>query len=149
LYVYKQQQKIGKPLADLFPFFEKPENLSLLTPKWLSFKIKSKEPLSMKEGARFEYTIKLFGIPMHWETLITKYEPPFQFVDEQLKGPYKVWIHTHSFIENNEQVLMTDEVKYDLYGGFLKGIINHFFIKHSIKQIFRFRKAAITEFFNL
>jgi ligand-binding SRPBCC domain-containing protein len=149
LYIFKQEQIISHPLSKLLPFFERPENLSKLTPNWLSFKIKTAFPLEMKEGAEFEYTIKLLGIPMNWKTRIVKYSPPFFFTDEQIKGPYKKWIHTHTFAEQDGgKVLMKDEVEYDLYGGFLKYIIYKIFVKHSIKKIFEFRRLAIKREFS-
>lgn len=147
MYIFKHEQIINQPLSKLFLFFEKPENLSKLTPSWLSFKIKTALPLEMKEGAEFEYTIRLLGIPINWKTLIIKYSPPFSFTDEQVNGPYKKWIHTHTFKEKEGKVLMKDEVKYDLYGGFLKYFIHNILVKHSIKKIFEFRKKAIEKEF--
>ncbi len=77
MYIFKQEQIINQQLSRLFPFFERPENLSKLTTNWLSFKIKTAFPLDMKEGAEFEYKIKLLGIPMSWKTRIVKYSPRF------------------------------------------------------------------------
>ena len=148
MFIFEQEQIINQPLSKLFPFFERPENLSKLTPKWLSFEIRTKLPLEMKQGATFEYTISLFGIPMKWKTLIVKYSPPNIFIDEQVKGPYKKWVHTHSFKEINGKVTMADRVEYDLYGGFLKYIIN-IFVAISVKKIFNYRKISIEkEFLN-
>ena len=149
MYIYKQEQYINKPLSQVFPFFERPENLSMLTPNWLNFKIKTPSPIQMKTDAKIEYSIKLFGIPMKWETEIIKYSPPFLFIDEQKKGPYKKWVHTHSFEEINGKVLMKDKIDYDLYGGILKHLIHKFFVKPSITKIFEFRKITIEKEFNL
>jgi|YelNatPaOPRAMG01_1025707.scaffolds.fasta_scaffold00094_58 ligand-binding SRPBCC domain-containing protein len=147
MYNFKQEQYINKSLSKLFPFFERPENLSKLTPSWLSFKIKTPLPIQMKEGATIEYSIKLFGIPMNWKTEIIKYSPPFLFIDEQKKGPYKKWVHTHSFEEINGKVLMKDKIDYDLYGGILKHLIHKFFVKPLINKIFEFRKITIEKEF--
>lgn len=148
MFIFEQEQIINQPLSRLFRFFERPENLSKLTPHWLSFKITTKLPLEMKQGAEFEYTISLFGIPMKWKTLIAKYSPPNIFIDEQVKGPYKKWVHTHSFVEIKGRVIMKDRVEYDLYGGFLKYIIN-IIVGLSIKKIFNYRKISIEEEFSV
>ena len=143
MYNFKQVQKLNSNLYDVFEFFQKPENLAKVTPRWINFKIKSQPPLIMKEGAEFEYTIKFYGIPVYWKTRIAKYSPPNIFIDEQLNGPYKIWIHTHKFQQVDGHVVMEDSVDYDLHGGILKGIIHNLFVKNSVRKIFEYRKAVI------
>lgn len=143
MYNFKQTQKINSNLNQVFEFFQKPDNLSRITPKWINFSIKSKPPLDMKEGAEFEYSIKLYGIPIFWRTKIVRYSPPEIFVDEQLKGPYKTWIHTHKFKQSEGYVIMEDNVDYDLYGGIFKDLLHKLFVKNSVKRIFKFRKEII------
>ncbi|MBL1214612.1 MAG: SRPBCC family protein [Ignavibacteriae bacterium] len=141
----KSEQIIKLPIEKVFSFFERPENLSLITPKWLKFNILTPEPLVMKSGAIFDYQIKIFGIPNRWKTLITDYDPPYKFVDEQAKGPYKKWIHTHTFEKIEGGTLVTDNVDYDLYGGAAAKIINEIYIKHSVKSIFTYRSKVLNE----
>ena len=143
MYKFEQEQIVDKKLDEIFPFFTKPENLSLITPNWLKFKIKKKSTEKMEENAEFVYTIKFHNIPMFWKTKITKYEPPLIFVDEQVKGPYKKWIHTHTFKEKGDKTILYDKVEYDLYGWFLKGFINKWFVKNSVKKIFEYRRSVI------
>lgn len=148
MYYFNQKQTILKNLDVVFPFFEKPENLQCITPKSLSFKILSKQPLVMKRGAEFDYYISVFGLPMKWKTLITEYSPPNQFQDVQLKGPYKVWEHTHKFYQKDDYVIMEDIVKYDLYGGIFKHLINKLFILPMLNKIFNYRKSFIDNYFH-
>jgi len=143
MYILEQEQTIYKKLEEIFLFFSKPENLSLLTPSWLKFKIKKKSTEDMEENAQFVYTIKFHNIPMYWKTQITKFEPPHVFVDEQLRGPYKKWVHTHTFEARRDSTVMFDRVEYDLYGWFLKSIIHNFFVKKSVKKIFKYRKKVL------
>ena len=147
MFVFEQKQIINNKLDYIFPFFSKPENLSTITPNWLKFKIKTKPPLVMKNNAKFDYVIKFFGVPMKWTTVITDYNPPFMFEGTQTKGPYKLWVHTHSFSEENGKTIMHDCVEYDLYGGPLKYLINSLFVKKSINKIFAFRKEIIKKRF--
>lgn len=147
MFEFNQQQIINAPIEKVFSFFQQPENLSKTTPAWLNFKILTPLPLTMKEGAIFEYEIKLFGFRFLWKTLISKYKPLELFVDEQNKGPYKKWVHTHSFVEINGKVIMHDHISYDLFGGPLKYLLNKIFIKRSIKNIFKFRKSIFEKEF--
>lgn len=147
MYIIEQEQIINKKLEDIFPFFTNPDNLSAITPSWLKFTIKKKSTNNMKENAEFIYTIKFHGIPMFWQTKITKFEPPYLFVDEQLIGPYKTWIHTHTFEEKGNTTIIRDRVEYDLFGWFLKSAIHKLFIKNTIKKIFEYRKTVLGEYF--
>lgn len=147
MYILEQEQIIDKKLEDIFPFFTKPENLSLLTPHWLKFKIRKKTSANMEVNAEFVYTIKFYNIPMFWKTKITKYEAPNVFVDEQLSGPYKKWVHTHTFEAKGNSTIMRDKVEYDLYGWFLKSIIHRVFVEKSVKKIFQYRKTVLGAYF--
>ena len=111
------KQFIGRPVEEVFGFFSRPENLSVITPSNLNFKILTPTPLEMKQGAVIDYTIKIFKVPIHWRTFITTYDPPFKFVDEQIKGPYNFWHHTHMFKEVPEGVEIFDEVHYSIPFG--------------------------------
>lgn len=107
-----QQQLVRTPIAQVFEFFSRPENLERLTPPDLGFRILTPSPIAMKEGAVIDYTIRIAGLPLRWTTLITLYEPPHRFVDLQLKGPYSYWHHTHTFAETPDGTLLTDDVRY-------------------------------------
>ena len=84
---------------DVFNFFSMPENLVKITPKSLSFTILTPKPIDMEKGTLIDYTISLMGFPVHWRTLISDYNPPHSFIDQQIKGPYAFWHHTHTFTE--------------------------------------------------
>lgn len=130
-------------IDEVFSFFSKAENLELLTPAWLKFKILTPTPILIKKGCLIDYRIKIFGIPVKWKTEITCWQPPHRFIDEQLKGPYKIWKHEHQFIEHDNQTKMIDRVQYQVPGWFLSPIIHNFFVRKAIKNIFKFRSNVI------
>lgn len=138
---------IDRPLFEVFDFFSKAENLDELTPPELQFKIKTPLPIAMGQGTLIDYTIGLHGIPMKWRTLISTWEPPFRFVDEQLKGPYKIWIHEHRFEASENRTKMTDTIQFLSPGWFLEPLINRLFVKEKVEQIFEYRKQKLEELF--
>jgi len=131
----------------VFDFFCKAENLQKLTPPTLNFKILTELPIEMKKGTLIEYQIKLYGIPVVWKTEITKWDPPNEFEDTQLKGPYKLWRHRHIFKDLGEKTEMTDIVKYNPKGFPFNSILNKLFVNKEINKIFSYREDRILSIF--
>ena len=147
LYTLESNQFINKPIEEVFQFFSKPENLSVITPAKLGFKILSPNPVKMEVGRLIDYNIYLLGIPIHWRTLITDYEPPNMFVDQQIKGPYTMWHHTHTFHKVKGGVEIKDRVVYSIPFGFLGRLLNYLWIKRDLNNIFLHRKKVIDKLF--
>lgn len=148
-HVFKAVTNINKPINEVFTFFSKAENLNQLTPPELSFSIKTPLPIYMAKGTIIDYNIKLNGIPFSWKTHIKEWQPPFIFVDEQVKGPYKIWHHTHSFKDlGNGTTEMTDTVKYLSPGWILEPLINKLFVQQKVKDIFAYRKIMLEKIFS-
>ena len=148
VYKIEMNQFIKRPLLEVFEFFSRPENLAQITPGKLNFKILTPGVLEMKEGAIIDYTIKLFNIPIHWRTLITTYEAPYKFVDEQVKGPYAFWHHTHIFKEVRGGVEIHDSVSYSIPFGVIGRILHILWIKRDLQYIFEYRKNVIDTIFS-
>ncbi|MFG0331002.1 MAG: SRPBCC family protein [Phycisphaerales bacterium] len=136
----RAEQLIRRPRGEVFSFFADATNLESITPPWLRFRITSPQPIDIREGARIEYRLRLHGIPIRWRTLISVWDPPFEFVDEQLSGPYRQWVHRHTFEETPEGTQMVDDVHYRPRGG---ALIHRFFIRRDLEAIFQFRADRI------
>lgn len=146
-HIYTGSLEIALPRDEVFLFFANAENLQRITPPNLGFQIITPTPIEMKPGALIDYRISLHGIPMTWRTEITIWDPPFEFVDVQLKGPYKQWIHRHTFTETpNGTTLIEDEVRYRLpFEPF--GDLARFFVEREIKGIFDYRQKIVADVF--
>ena len=135
VYKLKYSQVINANIDEVFDFFSNPENLSILTPEKLKFKILSPTPILMKEGQIIDYTVKLLSVNVRWRTIITEYNCKDKFVDQQLKGPYSMWHHTHEFQELNGKVKMTDTILYAIPFGILGEIVNILWVKKDLDYI--------------
>ena len=147
--VYKLQYThiIDSDINKVFDFFSNPENLALITPSKLDFKILTPVPIKMKEGQLIDYTIKLAGFNIRWRTMITEYLPMKSFVDQQLVGPYSMWHHTHEFEELDGCIKMIDTINYVMPFGLIGRIVNAFWVKRDLNKIFEYRKKIINEYF--
>jgi ligand-binding SRPBCC domain-containing protein len=147
MHILIKETIIKKPLEEVFDFFSKAENLNLLTPPEMQFKIITPSPITIHQGKLIDYKIKVNGIPFKWQTEITVWQPPFRFVDKQKKGPYNTWIHEHLFEARGSSTYMRDTVQFKSPGWILEPIINKLFIEKKVRGIFEYREKVLLQLF--
>ena len=147
--VFRCSVALAAPLDAVFSFFSTAGNLELLTPPWLRFRVLTQGEIAMSRGTQIDYRLRLHGLPLRWRSEITAWEPPHRFVDQQVIGPYRSWIHEHRF-ELQERpgrgpvVIASDEVRYRAPGGRL---VERFLVAPDLERIFRYRTARLRERF--
>lgn len=148
IYHLHREQQLDCTMDEAWDFFSTPRNLDKLTPKSVGFKITHCASEEMHEGQIISYKIKVAPlIWVSWLTEISHVEDRSKFVDNQLSGPYKVWHHTHRFVEDDEGVLMTDDVAYVMPFGVIGTIVNALFVRRQLKHIFDERRRLVAELF--
>jgi ligand-binding SRPBCC domain-containing protein len=130
--------------GQLFPFFADAANLDVITPPWLHFQIVTPSPIEMKVGALIDYRLRVHGMPFRWRTLISTWQPPYCFVDEQVRGPYRRWHHTHTFEAARGGTLARDVVRYAVPCDF---IAHPLFVRKDIGRIFAYRRQVLLQRF--
>lgn len=148
-FYFNAAQLLPINIEDAWNFFSSAKNLAVITPPELDFKILSAlDDKEIYEGMLIDYKVKpLFGIPVRWQTEIFKVNKPAQFTDRQLRGPYKIWEHTHRFFEKENGVLMEDEVNYQLPFGIIGEAAHRMLVQKKIKEIFDFRREILMKIF--
>lgn len=137
-------QWFPQSIETVFEFFADAANLQKITPDWLSFRIVTETPIDMHEGVLIDYRLHLHGLPIRWRTEIAEWNPPHQFVDQMLKGPYSKWHHEHRFESVDGGTRVTDVVHYAVPGG---RIIHKLFVRRDLERIFGYRQQVLAEMF--
>ena len=140
IHEYQSELWLPLPPEPLFSFFADAANLDVITPPWLHFHIVTPPPIAMREGALIDYRLRVHGIPLRWRTRINAWQPPHRFVDEQLRGPYRQWIHEHSFEPHDGGTLARDVVQYAVPFDF---ITHRRFVRPDVEKIFKYRAEAL------
>lgn len=143
-FVFEAEQLLSRPLEEVFGFFSDPGNLQRITPPWLDFEILRGRDMQMRAGLLIDYRLRIHGIPLSWQSEITVWEPPHRFVDEQRHGPYRLWIHEHSFEARGDSTLVRDRVQYAVPGGIL---VQKLLVARDVGRIFAFRRQRLAEIF--
>ena len=143
-WLLQAEVRLPRPAAEIFPFFSDAANLERLTPPWLRFRILTATPIDMHEGTLIDYRLRVRGVPLRWRTRIRAWEPPHRFVDEQLKGPYRLWVHEHTFREADGGTVCGDRVEYAVPGG---ALAHRLFVRRDVERIFAYRQRMLHEMF--
>ena len=143
-FLLETEQWLPRQPEEVFPFYSDAFNLEELTPPMLRFRVNTPPPIEMRAGVEIDYRLKLHGLPMRWRSRITAWEPPYRFVDEQVRGPYRRWVHEHTFTPQDGGTLIRDVVEYDVLGGW---IIDRLMVRPDLRKIFAYRQEQLARIF--
>jgi ligand-binding SRPBCC domain-containing protein len=145
-YLLEREQWLPRPIDEVFHFFSRPENLQVITPNWLDFRmVESPEKLAV--GSLIRYRLRWRGMPIRWTTEISEWNPPHGFVDREISGPYAMWNHEHWFVERDGGTTMRDRVTYALPLGFAGRVAQRMFVWRDLESLFDFRAETMRRLF--
>src|SRR5436305_850257 len=144
VHILERKQRVPLPIADTFDFYGDALNLERITPPLLKFEVTTPSPIEMGVGTLIEYKLRLHRVPVRWRTRIEEWEPPRRFVDAQVKGPYSLWEHTHTFEEDGlGATIIRDRVRYSIPFGPLGELADRLLVQRDLEQIFDYRRDAV------
>ncbi|MBV9817774.1 MAG: SRPBCC family protein [Solirubrobacterales bacterium] len=141
----EREQRVAQSPEAVFAFFAQARNLELITPPWLRFEVLSSEPIEMEVGTRIDYRLRYRGAPLRWTSRIEEWEPESGFVDRQVRGPYRLWHHRHTFAAAGAGTLVRDEVHYELPLGPVGELAHPLLVGRDVRLIFDYRQRAVPQ----
>lgn len=142
---FRSELWLPLPPEKIFPFFADAGNLDALTPPWLNFHIVTPLPITMRAGTLIDYHLRVRGLPLRWRTRINVWQPSQRFVDEQLRGPYRQWIHEHTFEARDGGTVARDVVYYSVPFDFL---VHRRLVRPDVDKIFAYRRQELVKKFS-
>lgn len=146
IHTLRREQVVDADLDTVFAFFADPFNLEAITPPLLRFAVVTPPPIAMGAGTFIQYRLRVHGVPVRWDTLIQAWEPPRRFVDVQVRGPYRLWHHTHELSALDDgRTLMRDTVRYALGFGALGALAHRLVVRRDLEAIFAYRAQRVAQ----
>ncbi len=139
----EREQFLPHPCERVFAFFAQARNLERLTPSWLSFQVLTAEPIEMRVGTLIDYRLRVHGLPLRWQSRIEEWVPGESFVDHQVKGPYRLWHHRHTFQSRGSGTVVGDVVNYALPFGVVGDLADPLLVRRDLRRIFAFRHETV------
>ena len=153
-YIIERRLWLPRPRPEVFAFFADPRNLAVVQPPWARPVWLAEPPARLEAGAFLDFAVRAAGVRLRWRVMVREYDPPFRFVDVQLRGPFARWEHRHRFLEGPETdgrglvgTWMEDRVTYRLPGGALGKVAHTLGAGRRLREVFDFRDARLRERF--
>ena len=142
------KQNLPISLDQAWELLSNPNNLQLITPPEMGFKIVSGNDRPLFAGQIIEYRVTpLLNISTRWISEITHIEHKKYFIDVQLYGPYSFWQHAHFLKEIEGGVEVEDLIHYNVPAGFLGKWLHPVLVKPKLNEIFNYRKNKLIELY--
>ena len=155
---FEAEQWVAAERERVFRFFADPRNLPLISPPSSGARLVRVE-LVPPPGAGMEgfagagslieisaRVIPYFPLRVRWTARILEFDYGNSFTDEQERGPFRRWLHTHSFRDETRAgragTVVRDEVNYEIGFGPLEPLVNAIAVRVMLRRMFAHRQRA-------
>ncbi len=150
-HVLERRVWLPRPRPEVFEFFADPGNLSRLHPAWARPRWLAAPPARLAAGAVLDFRVA--ALPGAWRVIIREFDPPYRFVDAQLRGPFARWEYRHRFVEGPEGdepgaapgTWVEDRVTYRLPLGVLGRAAHALGGGRQLRRLFEYRDQRLLE----
>ncbi len=136
---FTKSSSMGVPVEEVFKWHSRPGAIERLSPPWDPLKVLMRSG-EIEKGAEVLLEMKAGPFPFTWHARHTAFHENEYFRDQQLRGPFSKWIHTHRFLpDQNNGCILKDEIEYRLPVHFFSGVLSKPMIRKKLERIFRYR----------
>jgi ligand-binding SRPBCC domain-containing protein len=144
-HVFESRVWLARPRPEVFAFFAEPASLERLTPPAFRLRLLNRT-VTMTTGAVLDFRLRWLGIvPLRWRAFVREWDPPFRFVDVQVRGPYARWEHRHRFLEEGGGTWVEDRVTYRLPLGLLGRAAHALVVERQLRELWAYRHQQLAE----
>jgi ligand-binding SRPBCC domain-containing protein len=132
------------PPAVVFAFFRHVNNrLQLTPPQWHSRLTAGPESLEL--GCRLVYQGRRWGVTQTLEVEVVELEEACLIIEEQRRGPFRRWRHSHHFEASSEGgTWLREEIDYLPPSGVLGQLLTTAFIERDLEELYRWRDPVLS-----
>jgi len=154
-FVLETRVWLPRPRPEVFAFFADAKNLARVNPKAAALSWRRSPPDVLFAGAVLDFSVRVLVARMRWRVLIREFDPPYRFVDVQVRGPFARWEHRHRFVEGLADpdrggpsgTWVEDRVTYRPPFGPLGRLLHTLGGRRQLAAIFAHRQHRLTEIF--
>ena len=107
---YQHRFEVKAPLAAVAEFHTQSASMGAITPPPVVVRV-HRAPARLDDGDEMDFTMWLGPLPIRWLARIEDVSPT-GFSDRQLRGPFRSWLHRHTFVPVDETTTaVVDEIE--------------------------------------
>ena len=136
---FVHRTRLNHAVADVFAWHMRPGAFERLIPPWERVTIESREG-TPATGGRVLFRVRRGPTEIRIEVCHTDFELYRLFRDEQVRGPFTRWVHTHRFErESGGGCTVEDHVDWELPMGAAGRLLGGSSVEAELERIFTFR----------
>lgn len=139
---YVHRARLDHPADEVFRWHTRPGALERLIPPWEDVRV-AKRTGGLQVGTRVHLRVRRGLVGLTWVVEHTAVEEGRLFRDEQVRGPFGCWVHTHRFVPDGPACVVEDEVRWEPPLGKLAESFARPVVERQLRRLFSFRERRL------
>ena len=111
-------------------------------PPWFRLTF-TRPPGPMTAGAGYDLRLSWRGLPLRWRCFVRAYDPPYRFVNVQVRGPWARWEHRHRLLEGDGGTWLEERLSYVPPLGPAGRLLHALVLAREVRALCAYRRARL------